>query len=142
MNNISTKLSLLLCCTLLVSSCAGYRGQIKLNKLNYPVSMSAFIYGKKGDILLKGDERLKKISNFSFSKLMWSIFYTGISLSDDQIFVNELNRSIENEKGDGMINFKLKNSACFLNYIFLFNLLPFWPGCAHITISGEIIKER
>ena len=114
---------------------------IKFDDLNYPVSMSAFAYGEKGEILVKGND-LKVISDFSFSKTMWYLFYGNLSLSDNKEFVEEMNQFILKNKGDAMINFKIQNQHCFLDLFIILNYIPLWPNCHKLNLSGEVVRVK
>ena len=30
--------------------------------------------------------------------------------------------------------------GCGINYVPALSLLPFWPGCADVTVEGQIVK--
>ena len=120
-------------------NCAGSRGSIKFSELKYPASMSGYLYNNKKETLVKGD-KLKVVQNFSYQKTFWSILYSYKSLSDEEEIVMALNEAIKDNNGYGVINLSAEMRACKINSIPVLSVLPIWPGCADITLKGEIVK--
>lgn len=125
----------------LMLQCAGSRGSIRFDKLEYPVSMSGFIYGRYQQIRIK-DTDLEQVGQFSFTRRQWSIGYTFISLSDQSAFEQAINEAIRSARGEAMVNLEVQSVNCSLNGTPGISLLPFWPGCAEITFIGEIVVEK
>ncbi len=103
--------------------------------------MSSFLYDGKAKTLTNGYE-LKEVKKFSYSKSHWGIFYSFISLSDSNVYVDNMNKAIAEARGDGMVNVNFRVETCKINFIPLFNLLPMWPGCTNLTVKGDIVKIK
>ena len=73
---------------------------------------------------------------------MWYLFYGLIDLSDDQVLIEAMNQAVEKNKEDAMINFKIKNTTCFMDLFILLSYVPIWPTCNQIKISGEVVKAK
>ena len=46
----------------------------------------------------------------------------------------------EEAGGDGIINVEFTSDYSKLNSVVLLNLLPIWPGCNTVSVSGNIVK--
>lgn len=125
-----------------VFACAGNRGSVKFDTLEYPVSMSAFVNGPNKSVLVK-DESLEVVKKFEFQKKQWAMVYSFVNLSNDEIFAAEINKAIKDANGDAMINLNVTNANCFVNFgLFALPILPFYPGCSDITVSGDIVLAK
>lgn len=129
-------------CIIYFVGCAGGRGNIKMENLKYPASMSAFLYGTDNEILAKNKE-LEIVESFEYKKIFWSILYNAVSLSNDKDIADAINKKIEESDGGGIINLSVTSSGCALNDLFYWtflHLLPITPGCVDVTVTGEIVK--
>lgn len=133
-------LGLLVSC--LAVACAGNRGAVKFDTLEYPVSMSAFVNGPNKSVLVK-DDSLQVIQKFEFQKKQWAMMYSFVNLSDDEIFATEINKAIKQANGDALINLNVTSANCFINFgLFALPILPFYPGCSDVTVSGDIVVAK
>lgn len=120
--------------------CAGSKGKLRFDDLNYPASFSGYIYDEKQQPLRIGNG-VKKIAEVNASKRVWSVFYGQAVLSDDTHLVRDFNAEMEKNKATGIVNLQLENSACLLNHFFILNILPFWPGCTVLELRGDAIVK-
>ena len=126
--------------TVLLAGCAGARGHLKFEKLKYPVSMSAFIYGEEKNVLQQ-DKDLKILGPFHYEKTFWGMTYSFVKLSDSADIDESINKAIQEKNGDAMINLQVQVSGCAINsFQLIFGILPFWPGCTNAVIDGEVVK--
>jgi hypothetical protein len=132
---------LLMILILFLFQCTGSRAEIKLEKVEVPVSLSAFLYGEDGQVLVK-NKSLKVIGKFKYEKRFWGILWTMIRLSNDDDVSNEINKQVNAQGGDGIINLMVESDYCSLNAFPFLGLLPIWPGCTIATFNGEIIKAE
>jgi hypothetical protein len=124
----------------LFSSCtAGARGFVKFNNLKYPVSLSPHLFDKSGKIVSESNE-LKVIGQIDYEKTVYSMLYTIATINPQQEFGDIINHQISEKNGDGVINLSVSTRGCVYNYIPIISLLPMWPGCTVINLSGDIIK--
>lgn len=135
--------NLLLLALLAASACTGARGHMKFSELHYPASMSASLYAKNEAVLQK-DRNLKVVEKFTYEKRFWGILYSWVRLSGSADVDAAMNQAIQKAKGDGMINVRVVESTCSLNYFLAipFMVLPITPGCVNATIEGEIVKVK
>ena len=120
-------------------ACAGSRGSIKFDNLKHPASMSAFLEDKEGKLLAK-DYELKVVKEFSHTDRHWGIFFSLIPLSGTDVFIYEINKSVEEENAYGLINLSLTADTCAINDMPILDFFPLWPGCTNLTLKGEIVK--
>lgn len=125
------------------AGCIGNRQTVKLNELNYAVSMTPTIYGKDGAIRADG-VGLEVIGDIEVSHRYWSLVYSFVPLGDTTQQVRNFNNVVNARGGHGVINFEIENEGCDLNnfaYIVAPAVLPFFPGCSKITMRGKIVKQ-
>ncbi|MCX7632567.1 MAG: hypothetical protein N2Z22_04450 [Turneriella sp.] len=129
-------------CSFLVG-CVGSRHKIRLDKLEYPVSMTGQIYGSDHTIKAEG-AGLAVIDDIEVTHTYWSLFYSLVPLGDTTAQVQEFNRAIAARQAQGVIYFEIENSGCGINNMALLVLpavLPFFPGCSSITFRGKLVYE-
>jgi hypothetical protein len=114
-------------------------GRINFDDLKYPASMSGSLYGPDGEVVDKGG-RLEEIDEFYYTKNYWSTFYSIIPLSRTSDIVEQMNKKIEKAGGDGITNVKVTSDYSKLTSLFPLNLLPIWPGCSEVEVTGTIVK--
>jgi len=120
--------------------CAGSKGSIKLNQLSYPVSMSGYIYSNSEILDLKHD--LIPVAHIEVKKYNWHMGYSYVQLNKIDNIVLEFNRKVKTSGAEGVVNFKIENSACILNHFYVLNFLPFWPGCSEVKLTGVAIVRK
>lgn len=118
---------------------AGSRGSMSLDNLAYPVSMSPFLYGPRGESVEKGKD-LAVVGKFEYVKYHWGILYSAVALSGTGDIGEAINAEIARLHGDGMVNLTVTAKNGFLNSIPIFNLLPIWPGFTRLEVEGDIVK--
>ena len=136
-------LAVIVLSVLLSAGCIGNRQTVKLNELNYAVSMTPTIYGKDGAIRADG-VGLEVIGDIEVSHRYWSLVYSFVPLGDTTQQVRNFNNVVNARGGHGVINFEIENEGCDLNnfaYIVAPAVLPFFPGCSKITMRGKIVKQ-
>lgn len=122
--------------------CAGAGDVFYFQELKHPTSMSAYLYGPDKKVVAKG-KGLKTIADFKYEKRVWGIMYTFVTLSEDinADLTNKINGAVTNADGDGMINVAITfKESCGISRVPIINLLPFWPGCVDVLVSGEVVK--
>lgn len=115
-------------------------GRIDFDDLKYPASMSSSLYGPNGEVVQQGD-RLKPIKAFAYTTNHWSLLYSIIPLSRTSSDIAEqMNKEIKEAGGDGITTVSVASDYSKLTSIFPLNLLPIWPGCSEIRVTGTIVK--
>lgn len=120
-------------------SCAGSKGNIHFDKLNYSASLSPYLLDSSGKILSE-EIGLKRIEGFTVKHRFWGVFYGHIPLNGEEALISEINQSVENANGDGIINMTIIARDCMFNNFFILNIFPIFPGCTTIFIHGDIVR--
>lgn len=131
-------LASVLAIALMTIACAGSKGTLRMEKLDYPVSSSGYIYNKDLQPIRIG-KGLTKVSSLESSQRFWSILYAQVPLSSDDALFGDFNAQIKETQGIGVVNFEIENSACALNQFYILTILPFWPGCTVVRFRGEAV---
>lgn len=125
--------------TLLLAGCAGAHYRISANRLIYPTSLSPVLPDGQGRPLYL-DEDLRRVGEFSFRRTSIGFLYgmtgTAIDLSDD------LNREVQRRQGEGIVGLSLRSDACGSSWFFPLTVLPFYPGCQNLTVTGTVVTRR
>lgn len=132
-----------ICLFLSFTACIGNRQTVKLNDLNYAVSMTPTIYGNDGRIRADG-VGLEVIGDIEVAHNYWSMVYSFVPLGDTSQQIKNFNAVIAARGGHGVINFEIENEGCGLNnfaYLIGPAVLPFFPGCSKITLRGKIVRQ-
>ena len=133
-------LALLLAFSLVAAGCAGARGNVRFDSLEYPASMSGYLYGPDDRTL--SPLSLQVVSEFEHGGRMWGVLYSWVPLTRSLDVSDAINREIEQAGGEGVINLSVTTDGCAINYIPALSLLPIWPGCADVTVAGEIVRRK
>ena len=125
--------------TLFVAGCAGAHYNISADRLIYPTSLSPVLPDGQGKPLYL-DEDLQRVGEFSFRRTSIGFLYgmtgTAIDLSDD------LNREVRRRRGEGIVGLSLRSDACGSSWFFPLTVLPFYPGCQNLTVTGTVVTRR
>ena len=111
-------------------------GRINFDDLKYPASMSISLYGPEGEVV---SNRLKTVKRFEYIKDYWSTFYSIIPLSRTSDIIDRMNDEIKEAGGDGITSVSISSDYSNLTSIFPLNILPIWPGCSKIRVTGNIV---
>jgi hypothetical protein len=106
--------------------------------------MSAFLYDKDNNIVMKGRE-LQTVHSFAYKRTFRTLGYGLIRLTSEGGIADTLSAMVERYHGDGIINLSVsvqQGLATKLSGALLWipTWLPFFPGSADVTIRGEIVK--
>jgi hypothetical protein len=121
-----------------LGGCAGARGALAFDQLKYPVSSSPFIYGPDDRPLNPGE--VQHVGKMVWVERVWGLWWSWIPLSGTIDVSAPINAQIARAGGDGIINLKVIAENCGMNYVPVFNMVPLYPGCTYVTITGDIVK--
>lgn len=119
--------------------CAGSRAKIRFDRLEYPVSTSAYV--AVGNKVVVRDEKTTVKSEVVVTKRFWGILYSFVRLSDGDELIEKLNQEIRLHGGRAVVNFTVESEACAMNSVIILSLLPFYPGCTIVTFRGEVVDR-
>ena len=122
------------------SGCAGGRGDVLFDSLEYPASMSGYLHGANGRPV--SPESLKVVGEFKENTRLYGIGFSWVPITGTVDVSKAMNREIAAVDGEGVINLKVSSDGCMMNYMPVLSLLPLWPGCADVTIEGQIVKRK
>jgi len=136
------KIILLTILLIINSHCsAGIRGSLQLKELEYPASLTGYLYTKDGRIL--DDKDYETVQKFQYNNTYWGILYGYITIPGDKALINAMRDSIKSSNGDGLVNIVITVQNCKINYIFpLIQILPITPACGILDLNGDIVKEK
>lgn len=137
---LHTKLGALAACAVLpgLVGCAGARTNLVAPTAQYPISLSRGVRDTDGTLVPA--ERRKIVGHFKTKRKAWAMLYSFLSLTPSKDLSDDLNQQIKARHGDAIINLTVASATCGMNFVFLFDWLPIWPGCSNIEITGDIIQ--
>jgi len=121
-----------------IGGCAGGRGALAFDTLQYPVSSSGVIYGPDDRPYNIGE--LQVVGKMAWVERIWGLWWSWIPLTGTIDVSAPINAQIQRVNGDGIVNLNVKVENCGMNYIPVLNIIPFYPGCAFVTIMGDIVR--
>jgi hypothetical protein len=126
--------------TLTLSGCAGARGSVAFNKLEYPVSMSPYVESRSGRVLSPDD--MQVVGEVKYETKIWGMGYSLIPLTGEEDVSEPINQQVRSVRGDGVSQLSVAADYCSLNHVPLLNVLPVWPTCVDVSIQGQIYREN
>lgn len=125
--------------SLMLAGCAGARYRISADRLMYPVSLSPVLPDGQGKPLYLNED-LQPVGEFSFSRTSVGYLYgmtgTSIDISDN------LNGEVERRQGEGIVRLSLRSGICASSSFFPLTVLPFYPGCQNLTVTGTVVTRK
>jgi hypothetical protein len=119
--------------------CAGARWNARVDSARYPVSFSSVLSDANGQLLFLGEE-LEQVGEFRLSHTPVGFLYG--STTSDLDLSQEINGEVEAVRGEGVVNLTVSARGCGSSWLFPLNILPFYPGCQNVTISGVVVKRK
>ncbi len=127
--------------SLLLTGCAGARTTVVAGHSRYPVSLSRALRDRDGSLVTA--ERRKVVGQFSASHTAWGMVYSAAKLTPRTDISDEVNAQVAAAHGDGIVHLAIVTRACALDYFaFPFGVLPFWPSCALVNVTGDIVRVQ
>jgi len=124
---------------LAVTGCTGARTTVVAPHARYPVSLSRGLRDASG-ALVTFDRRVV-VGRFNASHTGWGMVYSAAKLTPTTDISDEVNAQVAAAHGDGIIHLTIVTRACALDYFaFPFGILPFWPSCVFVDVSGDIVR--
>jgi hypothetical protein len=127
---------------LLLAGCVGSRQEIRFATAKVPLSLSPQLLDIRGQSV--GSEQLEIVGQLAARQRGWSIFWTLLPLRGID-FSDVINQQVTSAGGEAVVNLKLTSQegcTLSLNQIPFAALLPIFPGCTDVSISGEIVRYR
>ena len=121
-----------------VLGCAGARTTIEAPTAKYPVSMSRGVRDAEGS-LVPADRR-KIVGHFKEKRKAWAMLYSYLSLTPSKDLSDAINAEVAKVNGDAVVNLSVASATCGMNFAAILDILPIWPGCSNVEITGDIIQ--
>jgi hypothetical protein len=122
-----------------VTGCAGARTTVVAPAATVPVSMSRAVRDDQGQLVTA--DRRKVVGQFHESRTAWNILWSVVPLTPTTDISESVNEQVSAVKGDAVVYLTIVSNHCALNYLLIpFGILPFWPGCATIDVTGDIVQ--
>lgn len=123
------------------AGCVGGSMSLTGDRLRHPVSVTEGVFDENHDLL--GPEQLEELHEFRLERKNWTIFYSQIDLTSDRWDLSdELNALVETHQGEAIVGLNVVAENCGVNYVAILNLLPIWPGCADVVVTGVVVRRR
>ena len=118
------------------------RSTMSFKKLEYPASATRYIYDSNHQIL-EMEKNLHKVGELGVKERVWGLFYSLIPVGGGRSrLIIAMNQQIKNSGGWGVVNTAIASKPCGWTYAVPFTLIPLWPTCFDVTITGDIIKSQ
>jgi hypothetical protein len=85
-------------------------------------------------------DRRKIVGHVEWKGHAWGMLYSWISLTPSSDISEAVNKQVAELNGDAVINLKVTSATCAMNIVPIFDMLPIWPGCANVTVTGDVIQ--
>jgi len=134
--------ALFLIAALTVGGCAGARVAVKADQSRYAISMSQVIRDQSGQAY---DRRsLDTVGRFQADKTRMGYLYSALTILSTIDISEEVNQQVASVGGEAVVGLTVTVSdACdVLNLFPILNIIPLWPGCVPVTITGDIVRRR
>ncbi len=118
--------------------CASAHWNARVDSARYPLSLSPALSDADGRSLLLGDG-LEKVGEFEFTHRPLGFVYGAVGAELD--LSADLNRAVEEARGEGVVNLTVRAGTCGTSWVFPLNMLPFYPGCQRVTVSGIVVRR-
>jgi len=124
----------------ILTGCAGANYQFAADRARYPISFSPALPDGTGRILYLGHE-LEPKGSFEFTRTQIGFLYGAISSGPIDVS-DQINAEVAQKGGEGVVALALRNQNCATNYLFPLQILPFFPGCQIVTVTGTVIAVK
>ena len=137
-----TRLTPLLICALAVAGCAGADVGITAAQSRYAISMSRSIRDQSG--VLYDDRSLERVGILHADRTRVGFLYSLVTPLSTFDISEDVNTQVAAVGGEAVVGLTVSVSdACdVLNNFPILNILPIWPGCVPVTVTGDIVRRR
>ena len=124
------------------SGCAGARVNVTVDHARYPLSLSSVVRDANGRPY--DSHTLIKVGWLDVRKTTPAFVYSAVTIPPTRDFSDEINVQVAAAGGEAVVGLKIWASwGCdWLNFFPVLNILPIWPGCVPVRLTGDIVKRR
>jgi hypothetical protein len=123
-----------------VGGCAGARVTVTADRAAYPISLSDSVADGTGKLWTKS--QLVKVGTFETHRTSIGFLYSRLTPRSMVDVSEELNTQVAASAGEAVVGLAISSSgACGLNAVPVLTILPIWPGCVHVVLTGDIVRR-
>lgn len=124
----------------LLPACTGADVHVRADRARYPISLSDGLEDQAGALHLVGRD-LEIVGRFEERYMEWSTLYGAVHGDEQVDLSDDVNGAVEKHGGEGVARLQVQASSCAFNWFWIFNWLPFWPGCTVIDVEGDVVRR-
>jgi hypothetical protein len=139
---VNRLLPLLFASVVLDAGCAGAHVEITAKQSRYAISMSQVV--RDGSGLLYDHQSLEYVGALYTGRTRLGFFYSALTPLSTFDISEDVNAQVAAVGGEAVVGLTVSTSdGCdVLNDFPLLNILPLWPGCVPVTVTGDIVRRR
>jgi hypothetical protein len=125
-----------------VAGCAGAHLEITAESSRYAVSMSEVVRDRDGRVYDRSS--LETVGQLHADRTRVGFLYSALTPLSTFDISDAVNSQVAATGGEAVIGLSVSASdGCDLLNVFpIFNMLPVWPGCVPVTVTGDIVRRR
>ena len=124
------------------AGCAGAHMQVEAKSSRYAISMSPMVRDDSG--YLHDRHTLEKVGTLHPDRTRMGFFYSLGTIFPHYDISDEVNQQVAAAGGEAVVGLAVSvGEGCeALNFAPFFNILPIWPGCVPVIVTGDIVRRR
>jgi hypothetical protein len=139
---VNRLLPLLLASSVVTAGCAGAHVEITARQSRYAISMSQVV--RDGSGVLYDHQSLEYVGALYTGRTRLGFFYSALTPLSTFDISEDVNAQVSAAGGEAVVGLIVSASdGCdILNNFPFLNILPVWPGCVPVTVTGDIVRRR
>jgi hypothetical protein len=131
---------LLFVATIAAGGCAGGRSNLRFEDTRYPISLSPTVLGSDGGLLLPAQREV--VGKLEIETKVYGVMWAAVPLTPNKDLSAKVNDAVARAGGQAVVNLRVTSRQCGLNHAWVISTVPLWPGCSHVFVQGDIIREQ
>jgi len=122
--------------------CAGGRVSIVAERSRYPISLSRAVRDQTGR-LYEGLS-LEHVGTLDAGGTRVGILYSALTIPPSMDISDDVNQQVAAAGGEAVVALTVSvGVGCeILNVFPILNIVPLWPGCVPVSVTGDIVRRR
>ena len=123
------------------AGCAGAHVEITARESRYAISMSPAVRERGGP--LHDAQTLERVGQFRAARTRVGFLYSAFTPLSTFDISDAVNAQVAAAGGEAVTGLTVRTSeGCdVLNIFPLLNILPIWPGCVPVEVTGDIVRR-
>lgn len=124
------------------SACAGARVTVVADRAAYPISMSDCVRDSSGRLYDRRE--LVTVGKLRSEHTRAGFLYSTLTAGARIDISDEVNGQVTAARGEAVVGLDVTvgPDCSLLNEFPVLTILPIWPGCIPVTITGDIVRRR